>query len=79
MAASVYERDSCGGESCSDRTRERAANPRGSLAVSFHVSLARSFLLAGSLREALCISLLVCYKYAGTSLCSSVVRSGRET
>ena len=47
--------------------------------VSFHVSLARDFLLAGSLREALCISLLVSYKYADTSLCSSVVRSGRKT
>ena len=51
---------------------------RGS-GVSFHVSLARDFLLAGCFLNALCISLLVCDKYADTSLCSSVVRSGRET
>ena len=51
---------------------------RGS-GVSFHVSLARDFLLAGCFLKALCISLLVCDKYADTSLCSSVVRSGRET
>ena len=78
MAVSVNGREICGGEASCATTRASGKASRVS-GVSFHVSLARDFLLAGSLREALCISLLVSYKYADTSLCSSVVRSGRKT